>query len=144
MGDPPSVTEVQDAIRTLRNNKAARQDRVPAEILKEDRPELLHHIPALLLKIWDKKELPSELRHALIVSIFKMGDRAECGNYRGMSLLSTTRKVIAHVFANRMLPLPEEVLSESQCSFRPSRGTADMIFTARQLQEKCNHYTWPS
>ena len=30
----------------------------------------------------------------------------------------------------------EPVLSESQCGFRANRGTADMIFCARQIQEK--------
>ena len=29
------------------------------------------------------------------------------------------------------------LLPESQCGFRKNRGTIDMIFTARQLQEKC-------
>ena len=29
------------------------------------------------------------------------------------------------------------LLPESQCGFRKDRGTIDMIFTARQLQEKC-------
>ncbi len=72
------------------------------------------------------------------MTIFKKGDKAECGNYRGISLLSITVKVLTfRVLANRLLPLSEEVLPESQCGFRPSRGTADMIFTARQLQEKC-------
>ena len=28
----------------------------------------------------------------------------------------------------------EEALSESQCGFRPARGTADMFFSARQIQ----------
>lgn len=97
----------------------------------------LYHIHALLLKVWEKEELPSELRNALIVNIFNKGDKAECGNYRGISLLTTTGKVLARVLANRLLPLSEEVLPESQCGFSPSRGTADMTFTARQLQEKC-------
>ena len=46
-----------------------------------------HNIHALLLKIWDKEKLPQELMDALIVTIFKKGDKAECGNYRGISLL---------------------------------------------------------
>ena len=29
------------------------------------------------------------------------------------------------------------LLPESQCGFRKNRGTIDMIFTAQQLQEKC-------
>ena len=33
--------------------------------------------------------------------------------------------------------LEEGLLPESQCGFRKGRGTVDMIFAARQLQEKC-------
>ena len=38
-----------------------------------------------------------------------------------------------------LLCIPEQsgLLPESQCGFRKDRGTIDMIFTARQLQEKC-------
>ncbi len=66
-----------------------------------------------------------------------LGYKSRKLDYRGISRLSTTGKVLACVLANRLLPLAEEVLPESQCGFRPSRGTADMIFTVRQLQEKC-------
>ncbi|XP_035263189.1 uncharacterized protein LOC118221872 isoform X1 [Anguilla anguilla] len=100
MGEPPTMTEVQVVIRSLKNNKAAGPDGIPAEILKEGGPELLYHIHTLLLKVWEKEELPSELRDVLIVTIFNKGDKAECGNYRGISLLSTTGKILAHVLAN--------------------------------------------
>ena len=143
MGEPPTLTEVHNAIRNLRNNKAAGPDGIPAEILKEGGPKLWHHIHNLLIKVWEREELPSELRDAQIVTIFKKGDKAECGNYRGISLLSTTGKILARVLANRLLPLSEEVLPESQCGFRPSRGTTDMIFSVRQLQEKCREQGLP-
>ena len=48
-----------------------------------------------------------------------------------------TRKKLAQVFLNRLLPLTEEILPETQCGFRLSQGTTDMIFLAGQIQEKC-------
>nr|XP_023656104.1 uncharacterized protein LOC111837887 [Paramormyrops kingsleyae] len=143
LGEPPTKTEVVNAIRSLKNNKAAGPDRIPTEIVKEGGTKLWHHIHQLLLKVWEREELPSELQDAQIVTIFKKGDKAECGNYRGISLLSTTGKVLARVLASRLLPLSEDLLPESQCGFRPSRGTIDIIFTARQLQEKCREQKLP-
>ncbi|KAI4814308.1 hypothetical protein KUCAC02_003508 [Chaenocephalus aceratus] len=121
MGEPPSLGEVQDAIKNMKNNKAAGPDGIPAEVLKKGGPDLLKHIHALLLKIWEEEEIPAQLRDALIVSIFKKGDRADCGNYRGISLLSTIGKALARVLANRLTPLSESILPES-CSRRPSQS----------------------
>ncbi|KAL2088694.1 hypothetical protein ACEWY4_015593 [Coilia grayii] len=110
---------------------------------KQGGPKLLSHIHSLLAKIWEKEKIPAELRDALIITIFKKGDKADCGNYRGISLLSSTGKILARILSNRLLPLSEEILPESQCGFRPTRGTSDMIFTARQLQEKCREQHLP-
>ena len=62
-----------------------------------------------------------------------------CGNHRGISLLSIAGKVLARVLLNRLNEHLEQsgLLLESQCGFRKDRGTIDTIFTARQLQEKC-------
>ncbi|XP_062862816.1 uncharacterized protein LOC134324867 [Trichomycterus rosablanca] len=143
MGEPPSLKEVQDAIGKMRNNKAAGPDGIPAEVLKKGGPDLLEHIHALLLKIWEEEKIPARLRDALIVPIFKKGDKADCGNYRGISILSTTGKALARVLANRLTPLSESILPESQSGFRPHRGTTDMIFIGRQLQEKCREQNQP-
>ena len=37
----------------------------------------------------------------------------------------------------RLTILAETTLPESHCGLRPQRGTVDMVFTARQIQEKC-------
>ena len=60
-------------------------------------------------------------------------------NHRGITLLQIARKAIARVLLNRRNEYLEQSgrLPESQCGFRKDRGTIDMIFIARQLQEKC-------
>lgn len=79
---------------------------------------------------------PTDFKNANIVTIFKNGDRSVCGKYRGISLLSAAAKVFARVLLNRLNKLAECILPESQVGFRQERGTADMIFCARQIQEK--------
>jgi len=51
---------------------------------------------------------------------------------------SIAGKILARLLLNRLIQHLEQdpLLPESQCGFRASRGTVDMIFAARQLQ-KC-------
>lgn len=46
--------------------------------------------------------------------------------------------MLARVLLNRLIKHVEDgLLPESQCGFRKNRGTINMVFAARQLQEKC-------
>ncbi|BHF58658.1 hypothetical protein SprV_0100161200 [Sparganum proliferum] len=68
----------------------------------------------------------------------RKGNRQLCGNHRGISLLNIAGKIFDPILLNRLKnPLEQRLLPESQCGFRRHRGTTDMIFAARQLQEKC-------
>ena len=46
-------------------------------------------------------------------------------------------KLFARVVLNRLKKLADRVYQESQCGFRRNPSTIDMIFSLRQLQEKC-------
>ena len=73
----------------------------------------------------------------LLVTLYKnKGDRSDCNNYRGISLLSVVGKVFARVALTKLQILAERTLPESQCGFRTGGSTIDMIFSVRQLQEK--------
>ena len=50
---------------------------------------------------------------------------------------------LARILSNRLLPIAEATLPETQCGFRPNRGTADMIFGARQMQKKSKDSNQP-
>lgn len=79
----------------------------------------------------------------MITPIFKKGDKSDCKNYRGISLLSIPGKVFTKVLQRRMKSCVEGALAEEQAGFRPGRGTVDQIFTIRQITEKYTEYNRP-
>ena len=75
-----------------------------------------------------------------MVHIYKRkGNPQVCDNHRGISLLSNAGKMLAGILLGRLgAHLGRAgLVPESQWGFRRDRGTIDMIFTAGQLQEKC-------
>lgn len=84
------------------------------------------------------------MRNANIITLYKgKGDRGDCNNYRGISLLSIVGKLFARVILTRLQRLAERVYPEAQCGFRSGRSTTDMIFTLRQLQENSREQNSP-
>ena len=74
---------------------------------------------------------------ACIVPLYKgKGDACECGNFRGISLLSVIGKVYGRVLINRIRDRTESVIEEAQGGFRRGRGCTDQTFIVRQLCEK--------
>ena len=137
LDDMIHIEEVRKAVKQMKCKEASGGDGIPAEVYKHGGTALVRHLHRLFLKIWKNEEVPQELKDASIVTIFKKESRTECGNYRGISLLSVAGKILAKVLLNRLQPLSETIIPETQCGFRPGRGTTDMIFPARQVQEKC-------
>ena len=63
--------------------------------------------------------------------------KSDCSNYRGIPLLSVAGKILARLLLNRLIPtIAQGNKPESQCGFRSDKGTVDMIFVLRQIQEK--------
>lgn len=143
MDAPPTTTELTRALQQLKNNKAPGIDNIPAELFKFGGSVLFSRLHHLILQIWDKSTVPAEFRNSLIVTLFKKGDKSQCNNYRGISLLCTASKVLSRILLNRLTPLSELLLPESQAGYRNDRGTVDMIFTIRQIQEKCREQQRP-
>ena len=140
----PTASEIEKAINGLANGKAPGNDAIPPEVIKQGIPVLLPHLHELLSLCWREGEVPQDMRDAKIVTLFKnKGDRSDCNNYRGISLLSVVGKVFARVVLARLQILADRIYPESQCGFRSGRSTVDMIFSVRQLQEKCREQQQP-
>ena len=90
--------------------------------------------------MWRKEAIPQDFKDASIIHLYKRKENPQvCDNHRGISLLSIAGKILAKILLNRLNAHLDQagLIPESQCGFRKDRGTIDMIFTSRQLQEKC-------
>jgi hypothetical protein len=87
----PSAAEVEIAIRKLKRCKAPGSEQIPAEQIQPGGGGILHsEIHKLIILIWNKEELPHQWKELIVVPIHKKGDKTDCSNYRGISLLSTS------------------------------------------------------
>ena len=139
LDNSPTLPEVEKAIHQLSSGKAPGADAIPAEVYKHAGPQLRDKMTQLIEVIWAQVAVPQDFKDASIVHLYKRkGNRQVCDNHRGISLLCIAGKVLARILLNRLIEhLEQGLLPESQCGFRKERGTIDMVFAARQLQEKC-------
>jgi len=112
------------AIEKLKNHKSPGIDQIRCATHK------------LIISISNKEELPEEWKGSIIVPIHKKGDKTDCNNYRGISLLPTTYKILSNSLLSRLILYAEEVIGDHQCGFRRNRSTTDHIFCIRQILEK--------
>ena len=73
---------------------------------------------------------------SLVVTLPKKGNLQLCQNYRPISLISQTNKVMLKIILNRLQQQAEEFIAEEQTGFRARRSTREQIFNLRILGEK--------
>jgi len=132
--DKPSVEETLKAIKQISSGKAPGEDGIPSEVYKHGGIKLAEELNRLFGLIWEEESVPQDYKDGLIIHLYKnKGERKFCDNHRGITLLSIAGKILARIITNRLVYHLDDTISESQCGFRPRRGTADMLFSARQV-----------
>jgi hypothetical protein len=93
---------------------------------------LLSAIHKLINSVWNKEELPDQWKF-IIVPVHKKGSKTECNNYRAVSLLSTSNKMLSNILLSRLSPYIDEILWGHQCRVQRNRSTTDQIFCICQI-----------
>ena len=94
-------------------------DGLPVQVFKHGGYLLKHRLHRIITSIWSSGCILHQWKDAKILIICKRkGDKAICGNSRGISLLSVAGKVLVSVMLYRLLThVVDIVMLESQCSF---------------------------
>ena len=89
----------------MANAKAVGPDELPVELLKlgiiRD-PTVLREFHRVITLVWHQRKVPQRWRDTVIMVLHKKKDRAECGNYRGISLVAHTGKILLKIVATRL------------------------------------------
>jgi hypothetical protein len=107
-------------------------DESPAELIQAGGEILLSENHKLINSIWNKEELSDQWKKSIIVSVHKKGDKSDCNNYRGISLLSTSYKTLSEILFSRLRQYIEEIC-RSSVWVSTNRSTTDEIFCIRQI-----------
>ena len=84
-------------------------------------------IHQLINSIWNKEEHPEEWKESIIAPVYKKGDKTECSNYTGISLLSNLYKTFSSILLSRLTPYAEEITGDHQCGFRRNLSSTDNV-----------------
>ena len=135
-GEGPAIlqSEVKNALKEMRNNKAAGLDGIQAEMLKALDDYGIIQLTHLLHIIYDTGYLPSDLLESVFITLPKK-KATECGEFRTISLMSHIMKLLLKIILKRNQVLLNENSGETQFGFKS--GTRDAIFTMRIITEKC-------
>jgi hypothetical protein len=131
---------MQEIINNLKRMKTPRTDNINAELLQAASPQMTQRIQDFIPNMWRSERMPNEWNKSIISPVYKKGEKSECSNYRGISLLNKAYKILATVINNRLTTYAEDLLSQEQNGFKRNRSTTDNIFKMRKILEKCYEY----
>ena len=96
--DKPTYEEMIEVISNMKNGKEPGIDNITVKLIKNSGPELLQKIFELLMQIWDQERMREEREKGIFCPIFKKGDRKECSNYPGITLLNSIYSETCQVY----------------------------------------------
>jgi hypothetical protein len=77
-------------------------DDINAELLQAAGPQMTQRIKDLILNRWKSERMSNKWNRSIIFPIYKKGEKSECSNYRGISLLDNVHKILVTVINNRL------------------------------------------
>ena len=98
----------------------------------------------LFVKVWETGTVPRDWRTGVILPLYKgKGSKSDCGNHRGITLLSVPGKAFAHILLNRIKPLLLEKRRPQQSGFSPGRSTVDRILDLNLASQTGREFQHP-
>ena len=126
-------SEIVAAVKKLKAGKAPGTDEIPGELLKHGGDCIIDQLHHICNDIWMKETIPDDWTKSIILTMPKKGDVTKCENYRTISLINHSSKILLEIIRSRMKLYVEAILAEEQAGFRSGRSTVEQVFALKML-----------
>ena len=131
------ASEVMNAIKHAKTQKAAGPDEVYVEMLKLLNEESIKVLTHLINKVYESGTVPTDWLKSIFVPIPKKSGANECSQFRLISLMSHALKIVLKIIHQRIYRKCEQNISDEQFGFRQGLGTREALFGLTVLLQKC-------
>ena len=125
---PITESEVRAAVFSLRNGAAAGYDGVGATWFKKFYKVLAPVLLATYKDAFDNNQVPEFFKYAIICLIPKSSNRTSVSNWRPISLLPTSYKILSTLAAKRLKPILPDIIGPDQKAYVPRRLLYDIHY----------------
>jgi hypothetical protein len=134
---PFTSKEVQNAVKSLKNNKRPGNDDIIVELIKYAPTEIHEMIASIYNDMASKGECPKEMTQGLLCAIQKSGKTKDPPqNLRTIILLSVIRKILAVCIMKRIGEKIDGEIPPSQAAYRKGRSTTEHVFSTKLVIER--------
>ena len=123
---PESLTEI---VGKLKTKNSAGRDNISTKLLKHILPSIINPLCHLFNLSLQSGYVPTQLKTAKVVPVFKSGDKHNFTNYRPISLLSSFSKLLEKIVAFQMTGFlnKHKILYKHQYGFRKGHNTSHPV-----------------
>jgi len=128
---------VRKKLQQQKTSKATGPDGIPARVLRECADVLSKPYSNLFNFSLKSSNIPNDWKCANVVPIYKSGERSDPNNYRPISLLSITSKVMESIINDYVKKhiYGSNLITKHQFGFRSNYSTFDLLTSATQQWE---------
>lgn len=134
----PSLEEVEEIVKNLPANKSPGLDGVTAELLQHGWEYMGDGYLSLIQAFWRDGIMSEKSTTGVIKLIPKSNQRTELTNWRPLTMLPLTEKIIAKLLANRLKLVVAKLVDHQQTGFINGRKITENLLTFKMIQDLTN------
>jgi hypothetical protein len=111
-------------------------DQILAELIQQEVQHYSVRFVNSLILFGVRSNCLSSGMSLLLYKYIRGAIKLNSSNYQGISLFSTTCKILSYILLSRLSPYIDEIIGDNKCKFHCNRSNTVQIFCIHQIQEK--------